>query len=141
MRFSTFPSVITKVQSRSRVRWAGTPSVELLGVRAGNGAAVSAYGQDLLGLHYDALSDVLVARIAYRGTTPRHRFTVQWQACTSDSPPHVAGRLVDLQGNEPARKDFVSRVRLQLKRLPCRPAIMTLRLGRLAHATVFVPVR
>lgn len=94
---------------------------------------------DLRDARYDAARDQIVAEIAYRGTNPDHRFTVRWGRCEAGSPQRTVGRVIDEQGRDAAREDFVAEARLSLKEIPCRPAIVTLRLGREAHTDVFVP--
>lgn len=96
----------------------------------------AAWAPDLLRAAYDARSDELVVSIAYRGTSPDHDFVVQWGRCRDGG---VAGRLIDRQGGEPARSAFRVTQRLSLRDLPCRPAVVTLRLGRVSHMSVHVP--
>jgi len=96
---------------------------------------------DILGAHYDAASDQVVVDIAYRGTNPDHEFIVEWGSCSQASPPRLAGRLIDRQGRDVAREDYRTSEELPLDDMPCRPAIVTLRLGRVAHADVYVPRR
>lgn len=100
-----------------------------------------AYGADILDARYDAARDQIVAEIAYRGTNPDHDFTIQWGSCGGGDPARLAGRLIDAQGSDLAREDYRITERIALEDMPCRPAIVTLRLGRTAHADVFVPRR
>jgi hypothetical protein len=93
---------------------------------------------DILSALYDARTDEIVVDIAYRGTRADHDFTVQWDSCRDGG---VAGRLVDEQGNDAARTRFRVTRRLSLDDLPCRPAVVTLRLGRVSHMSVRVPAR
>lgn len=104
-------------------------------------AATPAAAADIVGANYDAARDEIVVDIVYRGTRPGHEFTVEWGRCyRGDAPPaSVGGRLIDLQGDDIARKDFRVSARLGLQGLPCRPAEVTLRLGRFAQARVPVP--
>ena len=78
----------------------------------------------------------IVAQIAYRGERPGHDYIVQWGECRNGG---ITGRLVDLQGEEPAKRSFRVTQKFTLERLPCRPARVTLRLGRVAHVSVHVP--
>ena len=91
---------------------------------------------------YDARRDAIVVDIAYRGTSAKHSFSVQWSECdrSSGDVPEVAARLVDDQGSEPARKDYRVTRRFSVGWLDCRPALVTLRLGR-SLASVDVPPR
>jgi hypothetical protein len=102
-------------------------------------AALPVQAANILEADYNAARDELEVTIAYRGTHPDHEFVVQWGECSSESPPRVAGRLIDRQGGDAAREDYRTTERIGLDALPCRPAIVTLRLGRVAHADVFVP--
>jgi len=102
------------------------------------GPAVAA---DLVGASYDASDDTIVVTVAYQGMTGSHRFSVTWDACDTSggSPAQVAGRLTDTLGNEPGEKPFQVTSRLSLAGLACRPAQVTLRLGKVSHKQVFVP--
>jgi hypothetical protein len=97
-----------------------------------------ALGADILGASYDARTDEILAVIAYRGTSPDHDFGLRWGTCREDG---VTARLVDEQGDDEARMGFKVTRRLDLGQLPCRPAIVTLRLGRGSHRSVQVPPR
>lgn len=99
----------------------------------------STHAADILHARYDAASDQIVAEIAYRGTNADHDFTIQWDRCQPGDPARLAGRLVDAQGRDVARQDYRITERIALDDMPCRPAIVTLRLGRTAHTDVFVP--
>jgi hypothetical protein len=76
-----------------------------------------------------------------RGTNPDHEFSIAWGRCSDASPARIVGRLIDQQGRDAAREDYRVSERLALEEIPCRPAIVTLRLGRVAHADVYVPKR
>lgn len=99
-------------------------------------AAPGARAADIRSAAYDARTDTILVEIAYRGERPDHDFVVQWGPCRQGG---VAGRLVDLQGKEPARTGFRVTRRLSLDDIPCRPALVTLRLGRVSHMSVRVP--
>jgi hypothetical protein len=94
-------------------------------------AAPPARAADLLGATYDPAT----------GTHPEHDFFVQWAPCSNNdnAPARTVGRLIDVHGRDHARQSFRIRNRLSLSELPCRPALVTLRLGRVAHMQVFVP--
>jgi hypothetical protein len=105
-------------------------------------ASLPAAGADILGARYEPARDDIVAEIAYRGTSPDHDFTIQWGRCQAGedgAPAQVAGRLIDAQGRDVAREDYRILERIALDGIPCRPAMITLRLGLDAHAEVFVP--
>jgi hypothetical protein len=99
----------------------------------------AAYAPAILEARYDPALDRIVADIAYRGTSPDHEFFVRWGRCSDATPPRVTGRLIDRQGNDAAREDHRVREELELADIPCRPALVTLRLGPVQHARVFVP--
>jgi hypothetical protein len=101
--------------------------------------ALPLHAADILEADYNAARDQIEVDIAYRGTHPDHEFTVQWGECSGESPPRLVGRLVDRHGGDAAREDYRTTERVPLGAMPCRPAIVTLRLGRVAHAEVFVP--
>ncbi len=104
--------------------------------------AGSAHAQSFRGAKYDPGTDTLTVGIAYRGTNPNHDFSLAWDRCQGDAQPYqVAARVIDRQGDDAATKDFVVRKRFSLRDLKCRPARVTLRMGRLASTSVLVPVR
>src|SRR3981189_2020123 len=104
--------------------------------------AASAYAQTFLGAAYDPATDELVVDIAYGGTNPDHQFSLAWDRCQGDAPPYeIAARLIDDQADDAADRDFIVRRRFSLQDLQCRPANVTLRIGRIANVTVFVPAR
>jgi hypothetical protein len=102
-------------------------------------AAMPARAADILNAAYDAATDALVIDVAYRGTHTEHDFFVQWSPCSDGAPARTVGRLIDVHGRDHAQESFRIRERISLKSLPCRPALVTLRLGRIAHTQVFVP--
>ena len=53
----------------------------------------------------------------------------------------VAGRLVDSQWNDKALEPYRLVDHVSIEDIPCRPARVTLRMGRTGHATVFVPAK
>ena len=104
--------------------------------------AASAYAQTFLGARYDPAADELVVDIAYSGTNPNHQFSLAWDPCQGDAPPYeIAARVIDDQPDDAAVRDFIVRRRFSLRDLPCRPANVTLRIGRVANISVFVPAR
>ena len=52
--------------------------------------------------------------------------------------PAFAADILEARYNA-AREDYRASARISLDEIPCRPAIVTLRLGRTAHTDVFVP--
>lgn len=115
------------------------PAVRLLGSALLATLFAPAFAADILEASYNAARDEIEVEIAYRGTNPDHEFTVQWGECSRESPPRTVGRLIDRQGRDAAREDYRASARISLEEIPCRPAIVTLRLGRTAHTNVFVP--
>jgi len=113
-------------------------SARLIGAVVLGALAGTAAGADILDAHYDAARDQIVAEIAYRGTNADHEFVVEWGRCSAESPPRLAGRLIDRQGKDAAREDYRVSEEIPLRDMPCRPALVTLRLGRSAHADLFV---
>jgi hypothetical protein len=107
-----------------------------LALSAGPAAAA-----DLVSAAYDASDDTIVVTVAYQGVTDGHRFSVTWDACDTSGgfPARATGRLTDAQGNEPAERPFQVKARLSLDGLECRPAEVTLRLGRISHQQLLVP--
>ncbi|MGQ0752702.1 MAG: hypothetical protein ACT4PS_19445, partial [Betaproteobacteria bacterium] len=84
-----------------------------------------------------------VAEIVYRGTHPNHEFSLDWDACrkpvTEGGPYQAAARIIDSDGNDAARMEYRVKAGFDLKTLDCRPAMVTLRLGRVAHQTLYIP--
>src|ERR1700704_1654739 len=96
--------------------------------------AASAYAQTFLGARYDPVADELVVDIAYSGTNPNHRFSLAWDPCQGDAPPYeIAARVIDAQADDAAVRDFIVRRRFSLRDLQCRPANVTLRIGRVGN--------
>lgn len=94
----------------------------------------------ILDAAYDPIRDELVVEIAYRGTSPGHDFSLSWGPCRESGSGTLStvARLIDAQGGESARQDFRVRERFSLQDAQCRPAHVTLRLGRVSNATVSV---
>lgn len=99
-------------------------------------AGLPAQAADIVGASYDPAQDEIVVDIVYQGTQPGHQFAVEWGPCSETG---VAARLVDRQGGDIAKEEFRVRSRIGLGGLPCRPAEVTLRLGKVSHARVRVP--
>jgi len=88
---------------------------------------------------YDHSSDELVLEIAYRGTNPRHLFSLEWGECSESRPYQTVARVIDSQWRDLAERDYRVWRRFSLAGLACRPALVTLRIGRVAHASIYVP--
>lgn len=101
--------------------------------------AAGATAADIRSARYDKRADVIIIEVAYRGTHPRHEFEVRWGECGNGTTRGVAGRVIDRHGKDEAKEGYVVRERIALNALPCRPAMVTLRLGRSSLARVFVP--
>lgn len=101
--------------------------------------AAPAQAADISAAAYDRARDELVVDIVYRGTNPDHAFTLQWGDCGGGPPYRSSARLIDAQGRDLARDEYRVRERFSLAELQCRPAAVTLRLGRSALATVQIP--
>jgi hypothetical protein len=105
---------------------------------AASALACAAHASDLRDARYDAATDTIVVEVAYQGTNPRHEFSVQWGKCAGDT---VAGRLVDSQWNDKALEPYRLLDHVSLEDIPCRPARVTLLMGRTGQATFFVPAK
>lgn len=101
--------------------------------------AAPAQSADISAAAYDRVRDELVVDIVYRGTNPDHGFTLQWGECSSGPPYEASVRLIDTHGRDLAREEYRVRERFSLAGLQCRPATVTVRLGRGALASVRVP--
>jgi sporulation protein YlmC with PRC-barrel domain len=89
---------------------------------------------DIVSARYDAAADELVVDIAYRGTGPGHDFRLEWGQCEPGG--EAVARLIDRQGGDAAREPFRVTQRFDPAPAGCRPERVTLRLGRVSHATV-----
>jgi hypothetical protein len=98
--------------------------------------AAPALAADILSAVYDARTDRIIVELAYRGTRPDHDLTVQWGSCKDSG---VTARLIDRQRHDEAQRDFRVTRRISLAAIPCRPAVVTLRLGRVSHMSVGIP--
>lgn len=90
---------------------------------------------------YDAAKDRLVMRVAYRGTNPDHRFSVQWAECQrlDDARSQILGQLIDSQHNDRALQEFTQDVKIPLAGFTCRPAKVTIRTSAGFFISVDVP--
>lgn len=107
------------------------------------GVPVAAHAQTILDASYDPAADALVVEVAYRGTGPDHAFRLDWEPCRpSPAGGHTAvARLIDMNGDDVAQRDYRVVQRFDLSALACRPAEVTLRLGPVSNRTVSVPER
>jgi hypothetical protein len=92
---------------------------------------------------YDAAADELVIVVAYSGTNPDHRFSLQWGPCVDhgDGGREIVADLLDQQAQDAAKTDFTKTVRMSLASLECRPAAVTLRTAPRFYYTLTVPAR
>ncbi|HEY0939316.1 MAG TPA: hypothetical protein VGE08_04375 [Steroidobacter sp.] len=92
-------------------------------------------------LRYDAAKDQLVMTIAYRGTNPDHKFSVQWDECKrlDDERSQILGLLLDSQPDDLARQNFTTSLKIDLRDFPCRPAKVTIRTSAGFFMSVDVP--
>jgi hypothetical protein len=95
------------------------------------------------GLRYDAARDQLVMTIAYRGTNPDHRFSVQWDDCKrlDDERSQILGLLIDSQPKDLARQEFKTPFKIDLRDFSCRPARVTIRTSAGFFMSVDIPAR
>lgn len=100
--------------------------------------ACATHASDLRDARYDAATDSIIVEVAYQGTNPNHEFSVQWGRCENNA---VAGRVVDSQWNDKAVEPYRLWDHVSIDDIPCRPARVTLRMGRTGQATVFVPAK
>lgn len=104
--------------------------------------APPALSADFAGAFYDPSGDALVVDIAYLGTHAEHDFELVWGPY-SERPDAgrytVVARIIDTHGRDHAREPYRVRERFDLAELECRPARVTLRMGRIAHVSVVVP--
>ncbi len=102
----------------------------------------SASAQNIEELVYDAAAKQLVAKIAYQGTNPDHKFRLQWGPCqagSGQSPSTADAEILDDQWADIAQRDFSVQARFDMGGFPCRPALVTLRMGPRVTRTVLVP--
>jgi hypothetical protein len=102
--------------------------------------ATQVHAQIIAGAVYDPVRDQLVADLVYQGTNPNHPFSLAWGECGGGEPPYeVEARVIDKQGDDIADQEFRVRRRFSLQDLKCRPALLTLRMGRHVFSPVFIP--
>lgn len=103
-------------------------------------AAPLAQAQSFDAVFYDPARDELVADLVYEGSHPGHAFSLQWGECGGAQPPYdIEARVIDQHWDDIAEREFRVRRRFGLRELECRPVNVTLRIGRFATATAFVP--
>lgn len=92
-------------------------------------------------LRYDAAKDQLLMTIAYRGTNPDHKFSVQWDECKrlDDERSQILGLLIDSQPDDLARQNFTTPFKIDLRDFPCRPAKVTIRTSAGFFSSVEIP--
>jgi len=107
-------------------------------------SSFTACSMNLIDASYDPATDELVFKIAYRGTHPKHTFTVSWEACRTLSDGHreIFGIVLDSDPTDPANLEFEKTERIRLKDFSCRPATVTIGLASpLYRRTLTVPAR
>ena len=92
-------------------------------------------------LTYDAENDQLVVIVAYRGSNPDHKFSVQWDECTrlDDERLQILGLLVDSEPDDRALQEFTKELKVDLKSFSCRPAKVTIRTSAGFFMSVDIP--
>jgi hypothetical protein len=102
----------------------------------------AAHADNFSKAYYDSRADQLVVAMIYRGTNPKHTFTLQWGQCqdVNGSNLHeVAVQVLDSQWQDEALRPFKKTVRFSLVGIPCRPAKVTLRTAPRFIYTVRIP--
>jgi NAD binding domain of 6-phosphogluconate dehydrogenase len=101
-----------------------------------------AHGDNFSKAYYDSRADQLVVSMIYRGTNPKHTFTLQWGQCqgaNGSNPQEVAVQVLDSQWQDEALRPYRKTVRFSLAGIPCRPAKVTLRTAPRFIYTVLIP--
>jgi hypothetical protein len=99
-------------------------------------SASSAFAQAI-----NSISDTktLGMELLFQGTTGNHSFRLLWDECeVVDNQQQIAARLVDEQGDDVGTNDITQYVEFSLADMSCRPAELTVRIGRRAHATIYL---
>lgn len=103
-------------------------------------SATQVRAQIIAGAVHDPVRGQLVADLVYQGTNPKHEFSLAWSECGGGEPPYeVEARVIDKQGDDIADQEFRVHRRFSLQELKCRPALLTLRMGRHVFSPVFIP--
>jgi hypothetical protein len=104
-----------------------------------------AQATNILELDYDDKLDQLVIVIAYRGSHPDHRFTLNWDECRdygfNDAEHQITAGLTDSDPDDRAEKEFRRTLKVPLSSLECRPAKVTVRTSANFFRSVIVPAR
>jgi hypothetical protein len=106
------------------------------------GGSADVHADNFIGAHYDARTDELVIKMRYRGTNPRHTFTVQWGQCQPADDAglkQISATLLDDQWSDVASMPFTKTTRLSLADVSCRPAEVTLHTAPRFYYTVNIP--
>lgn len=97
-------------------------------------------------VRYDASGNQLIVTISYDGANPNHRFSIRWGRCRKlrDQIHGPARKIINLgivddQGDDAARKNYVEVVRVPLAGLSCRPAAVTVRTSPDSYASLATP--
>jgi hypothetical protein len=103
----------------------------------------SARADNFASAHYDGKPDQLVVKMIYRGTHPNHTFTIRWGQCHPPSEPgqasEVAADVLDDHWDDAALQGYRRIVRFNLREIPCRPALVTLRTAPRFYYTLLIP--
>jgi hypothetical protein len=101
------------------------------------------FATNIVSASYDARTDELVVTLAYEGTSPDHRFTLEWDECkkASNGSYTIAARVIDDQWKDRALTSYIKTVRFDLRTLRCRPATVTLFTAPNFHVSVEIPAR
>jgi hypothetical protein len=102
------------------------------------------FADNFSNVHYDGRKDEIVVTMAYRGTNPDHKFSLQWGDCKqlpNGGGSEIVAEVVDNQWEDAARQDFKKTTRFGLADLRCRPAKLTLRTAPRFYVTLPIPIR
>ncbi len=103
--------------------------------------AAAAPATNFTSVVYDEKLDVLVIKIAYRGTNADHHFSIQWDECRrlNDEQSQISGLLVDSDPMDRAMQEFSEVLEIDMATYPCRPAKVTVRTATGFNRSVDVP--
>jgi hypothetical protein len=94
-------------------------------------------------VRYDKQNDQLVVTMIYRGTNPKHKFSLKWGKCLANQSgglPGVTAEILDDQFDDQAEQDFRKTAHFSLAGLPCpRPASVSLRTAPRFFYTLTIP--
>ncbi len=115
----------------------------LAGCSAPLSLAHMAYADNFAAVRFDKKTDQVVVTMSYRGTNPRHKFSLKWGECRineSGGLPGVTAEVLDDQWEDAEEKDYRSTARFGLSGMPCsRPVNITLRTAPRFLYTLTIP--